>query len=394
MLRGAFVALWYRTGQQNHISADGTLYYEIAGNVTAGRGFRLNGELTSRRPPGYPLFLAFMIKFFDFPLSVYIAQAVLSAGTCVLVYFLTKQIFDENSAILAAAFMAVDYASIRQVVSVMSEVLFVFFLIAGFFYFYKARDSRKGHHFLLSGIFMAAALLVREVILYFIPLFVAVLWIWKKQWKITTRMLVFYILGILLMISPWSIRNSLLYGKPVLFGTTAGHTLYFGNNPTVPDHFTGGDWELGLDTNFPKDPHLPPLFTVQADRYFYSKAIEFIRENPERFLKLTGEKMVNMWRPYISDSRWPAKIGMSVTYLPVIFLGIAGMALSARQWPAFWPIYLLIGYLVIIHAFTISHIRYRFPIMPFIMIFGGYAAALLQKKIQQQRKTVSQFGVL
>ena len=101
------------------------------------------------------------------------------------------------------------------------------------------------------------------------------------------------------------------------------------------------------------------------------KAWDYVRENPVHFVKLMGIKAVRLWFPYYSDSPAFLKFVTAFSYLTVVGFGILGIGLSCSRWREFFPFYLLILYVTLIHSITIPGIRYRYPVMPFLMMFAA-----------------------
>lgn len=372
LLRAAFLGVWYEAGRGERIPDDATEYVEIAQNLLQGKGYRLAGELSLRRPPVYALVTLLCLKAGIFPLGLQVLQILIGAFSCLLLYQLGKEIAGARAGFWAACFLAVDYLSIRQAVAVVPEVLFVFFLLGAFYFLVQFHHEKKSVPLLLSGALFGVSALTKDSLLFYLP--AAAAWIFFLDRKRVAGLVragrtAFFIGGITLITGPWIARNILQVRKPVLITVSSGHSFYLGNNPSTPLLTSGGEWI----THVPEDPGLPPLYTVEADRYLRTQALRFIRENPARFIELAGSRILNMWRPFHRDAPRAAQIAALLTYLPVLLLGMMGMILSLEDVPRFFPFLAWIFYLGLIHAVTISAIRYRFPAMPFLMIFAGLA---------------------
>ena len=67
---------------------DAAEYHNIAMHLKKGYGYRLDGELTAKRPPIYPMLLAAIYSLFGEKFwLVKIFQAILSSATCCIVFF-------------------------------------------------------------------------------------------------------------------------------------------------------------------------------------------------------------------------------------------------------------------------------------------------------------------
>lgn len=380
LFRLAVIGVWYQVGNGGHISWDGGGYYALAKSLLAGEGFQWEGVRTARRPPFYPVFIAGVLRLNPSLLGIYIAQALVGAFGCVALFGLGKILFDRRTGLTASLLMAVDYLSVRQTVSIMTETLFVSFLILSFYCLVQAEKERKTGWLIGAGLLSGASLLTRDVLIFYYPFLVLWFFLWKEPWKLRFYRAGAFILPLLLVIGPWVVRNSLLSARPVLITVGAASTFYLANNPSTTGGTTGGDWQLGLDTLPPADVRWPATHTVSVEweRYILKQSFDFIRNHPGKFVELMGKKIVNMWRPYQTDSPLLARWAAALTYLPVITLGLVGIFWKLKDWKKFFPIFTLIVYVFSLHTILIAHMRYRYPVMPFFMLFAAFALVRLR----------------
>src|SRR5713226_9735515 len=84
-------------------------YYfgEMGKSIAHGQGFAPFGTLIQRRAPLYPLMIGGIYSLFgDQSTLVLIAQCLLLAGTCVLVYLIGRRVFNERTGFIAALICA------------------------------------------------------------------------------------------------------------------------------------------------------------------------------------------------------------------------------------------------------------------------------------------------
>lgn len=387
-IRLAFIWIWYQSGKGDHLSSDGTGYYALAENLSKGIGFQLEGIRTTRRPPLYPVFIASLLPWGSFPLNVYLAQALIGALSCLVLFEVGELLFGQRAGLIASAWMAIDYVSVRQTVSVMAETLFVFFLILSFYCLIRSEKERKNRWLIGAGILSGASLLTRDVQIFYYPFLMLWFLLWKESWKSRIYRVSAFVIPLLLVIGPWILRNSLIHKRPVLITTAAASTFYLANNPTASGGTTGGDWGVVSDSHPSGDVRwtTTEVVTPEWERYIVNQSLDFIRKNPGRFAKLTGKKILNMWRLYQADSPPLARWLTAITYLPVITLGLAGIFLKLKEWRKFFPIFTLIAYTFLLHAVLIAHMRYRYPVMPFFMVFAAWVAVNLWEKLRTKSR--------
>ena len=148
----------------------------------------------------------------------------------------------------------------------------------------------------------------------------------------------------------------------------------------------GEEWDFLSDSWFPtQDPALPRLFTPEADRYLLKLGLQNVRNHPLQFLTQAGRKILRFWYPFYQESPPLAKTLAIVCYMPVLILGGLGARLAAKDWRMLTPIYGPIFYLSLVCAVTISSIRYRFPVMPFLTLFAAFAIHELWVKYRLER---------
>lgn len=375
VVRLVMIAAWAGAGHEGRLSGDSEQLYQMAESVVEGKGFQLHGAPTSRRGPLYPLFIALWLKSGFYPAGLELAQALLGAFSCVLLFLIGRHLFTASVGMLAAGILAFDYLSVKQVIYILPETVFIFFVLLSLYFFFRSRRDEGLLGCLASGLFAGIAVLTKETLAIFFPLLVVCFFMEKRGWRLALLRSLIFLAAFTSTLAPWLVRNMRVYQDGIFLTINAGHVLYLGNNPQVVERIHGGDWINEEDTQYPKgDPHLPPLLSLEADRYLMGKALDYIRLRPGAFVRNMGIKVVRLWYPYYSKAQVLSKWIMAVSYLLVMSCGILGLVLTRKRWRDFLPIYLLVFYVTWVHSVTIPGIRYRYPVMPFLMIFAAYGA--------------------
>ena len=202
-------------------------YDEIALNLLRGEGFvaRQNWfgyEMRSWRSPFYPFFLASIYQLAGYShLAVKVAQALVGAGSVVLVYELAGKLRPQiaPTAGLCAAFYGPLVASANEV---MSEVWFTFWILLAAWGLVGAMEGGRGTRVncLAGGAAIGMAALTRPVGLIFFPAFVmtAVL---RFRHRALCRS--FWVaLALVIVVIPWTWRNYQVHGEWVPISTHGG----------------------------------------------------------------------------------------------------------------------------------------------------------------------------
>jgi hypothetical protein len=97
----------------------------------------------------------------------------------------------------------------------------------------------------------------------------------------------------LIVVLPWSLRNSLVFGRPVFVSTNGGYNLLVGANPRAD-----GRWmEVRTDAESGSNE-------ADYDRVFAQKALAFIASNPLHYLSLAPYKVRNLFWPGNEGIHW------------------------------------------------------------------------------------------
>src|ERR1700691_5168221 len=106
--------------------ADAVEYNAIALNLVSGNGYAITpGHPTSFRAPGLPFFLAalYSLSYENYPLA-YMALIVVGALTCLVTYYLARELLTEGWARIAGLLTAIYLPHVYFSRIFMSEVLF------------------------------------------------------------------------------------------------------------------------------------------------------------------------------------------------------------------------------------------------------------------------------
>ena len=142
-----FVRLIFALIRNNPLFGDELFYEATALNIMSGDGYSISGHLTARIPPGYSIFLSFIYCIFGHHFTaVGITQAIIDAFACVLIYFISKGLFNEKVGILAGILCALHYFFLKAVQLIRPDTLQMFFIIVSVLCWIKWRDKYLTQH--------------------------------------------------------------------------------------------------------------------------------------------------------------------------------------------------------------------------------------------------------
>ena len=373
--------------QQRFLFGDSEGYWILAEQIWQGKPYEFGApEASVVRMPGFPLLLAGVFLLFgDEELAARLVMVLLGTLACGLLYALGRQQFDDRVGIIAAAGAAVYPTFVVFSCVVLSEMWFVVLMLANLIWLARVVDPRKkgprlageesagygtnGQAF-FAGILAGAATYVRPSWILFSPFILAMRVAVGPNRKEGLRQTLFLLLGMIVMLSPWWVRNYRVTGRFVPTTLWVGASLYDGLNP----HATGGS-----DMRFLDGVKAKRLGEYGQDRYLRREALRFARENPQRALALAGVKLLRYWSPWPHAEQfqsWQAGLVLLFSYSPALALAVVGLWRYRRLGGTRTLLVLPILYFCMVHLVFVSSIRYRLPGMYTMLIFA--AAALVR----------------
>lgn len=188
--------------------------------------------------PGYPLFLAACMSVFGTSLQalhcIKIVQCVMT-GLSVFLVFLVGYLSTKRYAvgIIAAVLMALNGLYPYFSRYLLTETLSVFTSLLFFAVILCATQKNKWWLYLLSGITLCVATMVRPLIVIVFPcIVVAEIIIKWKNHKVWLRNIGFFILGFIIVAMPWWIRNAVTLNQFIPLATQT-NPMYAGLAPDV-----------------------------------------------------------------------------------------------------------------------------------------------------------------
>ncbi len=187
------------------------------------------------------------------------------------------------------------------------------------------------------------------------------------------------VLTTLVVVSPWAIRNGMVFGKPIVTTTHGGYTLWLANNPVYYAEVVEGRdaawdgeslqrWQTETNSEMNR---LGIHGEIARDQWQATRAKQFIRDNPWRFVRACLYRAVTFWSIFPGRS---AETGVPVPMLWIIAVGYAavwvgGVVALWRLWSqgqvaSLWPVLSLILGFFVVHLVYWTDVRMRAPIMP------------------------------
>ncbi|MFQ5963082.1 MAG: ArnT family glycosyltransferase [Candidatus Scalinduaceae bacterium] len=374
-------------------------------NIINGNGFRIDNLLSiqggetpgsfgldtlfSFKPPLYPMFLATIYSTCDRNfLAVGIIQAFLGSLSCLILFQISKRIFDEKVGLISTSIFALYPYFVLQGTKVMDTTLFTFLTVISILYLYKVTERPTSVNMVAAGIIMGLAILCRPIFLPFIPFVFVWLWFSSPSKKIRVlKIITITSIFIILTVLPWTVRNYMVHGRLVLLGTNGGYTFWQANNQFTEKYIKMRSdldpiaFNEGIDW---KEEGLYGLSEVEQNSWFYKEGVGYIYNHPFDLVRLSALKFLSLWSWHIypsSESKLKNAI-YTFTYGPILIMAIAGIVLSHNRWEKTSLLLLLFFAFTIVYAIFYGKTIYRSPLDPFLFVFSAYTLRIIWNKIK------------
>lgn len=347
-----------------------------------------NGRPSAFHPPLYGFFLAGIYSIFGLNnfLAVRLFQVLLSTFTVYVVYRIGRRVFNEETGIIAAFISAMYPFSLHFTGEIVTETLFVFLWTLSLLYLLYLTRKPHPYNFFLCGALFSLTILSRPVVA-FIPFAILWLWIVCKSRMLVLKLLLF-VIGLQVLIIPWSVRNYRVFGAFIPLPTNGGYTLALGAT-TLP--YTEARVKvkeiLGYDHSDVKNPALQEQINeAELDRKAKELAKELILENPIGYSKYVTKNFFkfffNLDFSAINQRSFGGILSLvsSLIYLATLISAIVGVYFSFKN-RILWDSLLLVSAVLssaLFYSLFLVGKRYRFATVEHcLIIFSAYLYSIL-----------------
>jgi len=378
----ARVLYWILVTPNYTPDSDAAQYQVLAENLADGRGYSLlfPGLVmhpTAFRPPLYPLLLAGTYKVLGTHVTVGRAlNLAIGVVVVVLVYLLAERLAGPIAGIAAGAIAAIYPPLIANDVVLLTEPLSLALLLGMLLAF--------SHRMWWLAAGLCGLLVLARPSAQYLVLVVAVWALWQFGWRRALALL-----GIvILVISPWVVRNWVQLGSPVIV-TSNGFNWAAVYSPQAEEH--GGFVDPRRDAGF------DGYRLIQQDEVAWQSALQRlafanIRRHPSQVAWVLQENAVAYFELDPSRNRGAESLdGRNIDFrtaaLPLFYavttLGLVGLAMSWRK-PLVVLVLALVGYFMATSLVLIAAPRLRAPVDVLCCVGVGLFAAWSAGRVRRQ----------
>lgn len=361
---------------------DSDRYVSMAASFASSLSFADEaGNPTAHREPGYPAALSlFLLLLRREALAVLLANTCFGLAALWVAYRAGRKLFGERAAGLALGLSIVYPPFIFYSAQPYRECWLTLLGAWAVWLLIRAEEDPRPRRFAAAGAAAGLAALSSTPYLGFGLAASCLLWLRRRDRPgEASRRCGAYLAAFLCLYSVWPVRNFLAFGRLVL-GTPVAAGDHFYMFQAVPEELGGTPehyeilerdpvWRAGQGI---RDP-------ILRDRFFWKAGLERIRERPLDYLRLAA------WRLFWDQWRfWPRPRAYSHSYgllkltgaltdgwiIPLFFIGAfwAGLRPPGTAW-----VYLFIASISVSYALVLTMLRYRVPLMPWIILLASSA---------------------
>ena len=233
-------------------------------------------------------------------------------------------------------------------------------------------DGRTLRRWLIFGVLWGLLALSNPSLLLFLP--ACGLWVIRgtrhfgKQIAFASAAALVFIL----CISPWVVRNALVFHRFIPMRANFGAELYLGNGP--------GAMGFLMEYNHPYEAPDQLRLYKQMGEVAYAQmrgrlAWNYIRSDPGLFVRNSIKRLYFFWVsvPHPTGDAWYVEPVRVANFAFASLAGIFGLALALKgRVPAAWLFAWAFALIPLIYYFITVHARFRDPLEPIIAILAVY----------------------
>lgn len=371
--------------------------FRLAQNLASGAGYELSGgRPTAIIPPGYPLFLSGLHRIgLGEVHQIRLTQVLISILTILLCTYLARWLMGSAAAWGTLLLCGFYPYFIFLPGTILATTLYCMLLIAAVLIYLKALTANNNNMMFFGGVVWGVATLTVTTA----SVLAGATLLWharhapgsRKAKAISAFSL---IAGLLVVVTPWLLRNQLVLGKMTL-ATNGGYNLWLGNHAASKiENPNSVPTPAELNDEIAAAPGNQELF---ADSLFTAKAGAFITRHPGLFVRRTLVKAAYFWRfdPSPVTASYVGlgglvKLAGFLSFAPLLALAIYGYrkaSMELRKVMALWTCYAV--FYTLVHAVMIVKVRFRLPIDQFLVMAAAFGAVQLWQQVRRRRGTAA-----
>lgn len=359
-----------------HITTDPDRLYELAANISSGRGFVYDaprGVIPALdRGPVYPYLLSAVFILAGGPsiVAAQVLNALLFGGTAFLVYLIGIEFLNRRAALLAGLVTAVHPFLLWYTARVWVETALMTILLLGILTLFRLVRGPSFGKACFAGLVLGTAILVKSILLPFVVV-AGVLLLTHLGRRFLGKATVMVLVAFLVVL-PWTLRNYAVTGMFLPVQTTLGFNMIVGD--VLGEHWfehPGSTSEIWTLAKQRADSILgggtASLFDVEGDQVLVHASMEENRNHPAAFVRRLFLNASSFW--YLSESSAKSVVVAILEFPLAVVLLVASTRLKRRHSGQVLLV-VTVWYFVVVHTMVAGWARYSEPIVPLCILLA------------------------
>jgi hypothetical protein len=346
--------------------------------------FGINTGPTAFIAPGYPtlvaaVFLVFGSDSFASAITIMLLQLVVCLCTVWLMMHVARETFGDRAANLAGAFWAVSIPVLWMPTVFWETSLSACSVMAMIALALRCRRHPTRAAWVQWGASAAIVALINPALL---PSILAIMGLVAYEtWRVARAAPLLGLLALLLVFSPWPIRNAYRFHAFIPLRSTVGFELWMGNRPGATGYL---DESIFPSFNKKELDNYIAEGEVAYTRGKTEQAWTYIRASPGTFVALTLRRIFRFWT---GTGNQNGIFLYPLFVVPTTVLGFTGLAMLYRRRMRCIADLMALPLLLFPLPYYITHaeFRYRLNIDPLLTILAAYAVTQWANQIAARK---------
>jgi len=372
-----FLALWMVQAWPIHPSSElwksGLEIVNIASSLSSHHGFSspfgVESGPTAWIPPVYPAIVAAIFSLAGIrtnlaAIAILSIQALCSAAICLPLHSIAKRSFGDRCALWTTWVWALFPYEVLVPILFVWETAPSALLMTLLGCRSLASRECSPRSSVITGLLWGFAALTNTALLAVMPVFLLVPHLGSPT-RIRWRTIAVILLVSAVVVSPWIVRNRLALGKLVPVRSNFGEELWVGNHPGGTGRIQSN---IGPSENLEERERYRTMGEIAYLSARQAEATNYIAQDPARFLRQITYRFFYFW--FAVGESAP----VFFLYRLVTVLALAGIVISLfKRTPEILTILGAVLLYPCVYYVTDVYPRYRYPIEPFLVMFGVFA---------------------
>jgi len=375
-------------------------WWQIALNVEHGRGYTAckpeyfpfcgpeNQQTAMREPLPVLVYAGIAWLTTDSLMAAAAFGVALNAATLVCLFFLGRELHRTVTGLIAAFIWALYLPPVRLYYDQVSGDLFATFAITlALFLVVRAQRTCAWTHWAFAGVCFGIAILSRSATIVVVAALAMGFAVMTRRRQSSMQQrgrrlshIGIFALACALTMSPWVVRNTIVFDQPVVGSTLSGYYLYRQHHMLASDDYlrfvTGGEFEAVIaDMVERRDGLTGTENEAEMDAIYREEALTAIRHEPFRYVALSMYRGLMLWFNWDVKSAYSQRnsaldLVMMAQQLVLKVAGIVGVWKLGRR---AWPLVVSVIAFSLIYMAVQAHLAYIIPVMPLVVALVAVA---------------------